>query len=163
MKSVYLGAVTLCVGLALAPQGEAREFADIYTECGLGAMIAPNNAAVAAVTNVTWDLGTTAISSDVTSEETCQGGKEKSASLIYNGYASLEKDLAAGEGEYLTALLEIAGYEPSERDEAGRALRVRFAALAIEPGYGERSRFENAERLYNALQAQLETRALQNG
>ena len=49
-----------------------REFADIYTECGLGAMIAPNNEAVAAVTNVTWDLGTTAISSDASSEENCK-------------------------------------------------------------------------------------------
>jgi len=60
-----------------AQSASAREFADIYTECGLGAMIAPNNAAVAAVTNVTWDLGTTAISSNASSADSCKGGKTK--------------------------------------------------------------------------------------
>lgn len=73
LSTAALVAATSC-GMAHA-QGEAtgakkkRAFADIYTECGLGTMIAPKNAAVAAVTNVTWDLGTTAISSDDSSED----------------------------------------------------------------------------------------------
>ena len=69
----------------------ARDFADIYTECGLGAMIAPKNEAVAAITNVTWDYGTTAISSNISSPDTCKGGQGKMASFIHDSYESLEK------------------------------------------------------------------------
>jgi len=46
-------------------------------------MIAPINVAV---TNVTWDLGTTAISSDISSQDSCQGGKVKVRVFINNSY-----------------------------------------------------------------------------
>ena len=80
-----LAAVTVLL-LTIPQNSQAREFADIYTECGLGAMIAPRNEAVAAVTNVTWDLGTTAISSDISSQDSCQGGKVKVRVFINNSY-----------------------------------------------------------------------------
>ena len=81
LKLLSLAAV-LGSALLTAPV-QARDFADIYTECGLGAMIAPNNGTVAAVTNVTWDLGTTAVSSNVSSEDSCSGGKKKTAAYIF--------------------------------------------------------------------------------
>lgn len=137
----------------LTTPAEAREFADIYTECGLGAMIAPNNAAVAAVTNVTWDLGTTAISSNATSEDTCAGGSAKSAALIYKSYPELERDIANGEGEHLAALLTIAGAESHEATIA--KLRPEFAALVAADGYADSSRAEKAAALYELLNASI--------
>ncbi len=59
-KRLSVLAFTLTALLMFSQPVSAREFADIFTECGIGAMIAPNNEAVAAVTNVTWDCGTTA-------------------------------------------------------------------------------------------------------
>ena len=133
----------------------AREFADIYTDCGLGAMIAPNNDAVAAVTNVTWDLGTTAISSNATSPETCEGGQGSSAAFIFDAYPSIEKDLAVGSGEHLTAMLSIAGVEESARADLTAQLRADFAELVAIEGYSEQTRYEKAENLYTLLYRQI--------
>lgn len=146
-KSIHLAAASIAL-LMCAGHASAREFADIYTECGLGAMIAPNNAAVAAVTNVTWDLGTTAISSNATSADSCKGGKPKTAAFIFHQYAQLERDLAQGEGKHLTALMTIAGCEA----QAAQTLRTKFATSVAAPSYATQSRFERAEALFDHVQ-----------
>ena len=141
MRKVRITAVLLSTGaLLLTGAANAREFADIYTDCGLGAMIAPNNDAVAAVTNVTWDLGTTAISSNA---------------FIFDAYPSIEKDLAVGSGEHLTALLSIAGVEEAQRGELSAQLRADFAELVAVESYSEQTRFEKAENLYALLYRQI--------
>ena len=141
--------------LLFAGSANAREFADIYTECGLGAMIAPNNEAVAAVTNVTWDLGTTAISSDASSPESCKGGQGNSAAFIYDAYPNIEKDLAVGRGEHLTALLSMAGINETARDDLSIELRNGFSQLVSADGYSEQTRYEKAENLFNLLYSQI--------
>jgi hypothetical protein len=131
--------------------GTAREFADIYTECGLGAMIAPRNPAVAAVTNVTWDLGTTAISSNISCPDSCGGGKAKLASYIYESYESLEKDLATGNGEYLDGLMGLVQYEDQAKKDLIVILRNDFKDIVADPSYTDKSHFEKAEGLYNLV------------
>ncbi len=145
-----IAAVAAVLGL-FAGAAQAREFADIYTECGLGAMIAPNNGVVAAITNVTWDLGTTAISSNASSADTCSGGKKKVAALLVNSYAQVETDLAKGEGEHLAALSVAACGADSQRFHV--ALRQEFAALVAQPGYAAQGRVEKASALYDATAA----------
>ncbi len=81
--------LALSVSITFASFAMAREFAEIYTDCGLGAMIAPRTPAVAAVTNVTWDLGTTAISSNISSPDSCMGGQAKMAAFIKDGVKPL--------------------------------------------------------------------------
>jgi hypothetical protein len=147
MKKTMLGAAAAAM-LLVAGQASAREFADIYTDCGLGAMIAPKNGAVAAVTNVTWDLGTTAISSNASSADTCQGGKVKTAAFVFQQYAQLEKDLAQGEGKHLAALMTIAGCPAG----AAQTLRANFAAAVASPAYATKTRYEQAEALYGQVQ-----------
>ena len=154
VKKFAGAAALISLGFASSAFAE-REFADIYTECGIGAMIAPNNAAVAAVTNVTWDLGTTAISSNATSEDQCKGGGGKSAALIYEAYPSIEKNLANGEGEYLTALLNVAGVAEADHASVIAELRPAFAEVVGAADYSERSRFDKAETLYNLLHASI--------
>ncbi len=156
MKRICLIAVSAlfaCAGYATASD---REFADIYTDCGLGALIAPRNDAVAAVTNVTWDSGTTAISSDSSSPESCKGGKESAAAFILDAYPSIESDLARGSGEYLSTLLTIAGCEQSIRSEVAEALRADFGKVAAAGDYSESTRFDQAETLYNVLNHRIE-------
>lgn len=150
-KGVFLA----IAALTFAGTANAREFADIYTECGLGAMIAPNNAAVAAVTNVTWDLGTTAISSNASSPDSCAGGKGDSAAFIYDTYPSIEKDLAVGAGEHLTALLSIAGVDEAAHAEFSAKLRDGFSDLVAAEDYTEQTRYQKAENLYNLLYLQI--------
>ena len=144
-----------CGALALPQQSEAREFADIYTDCGIGAMIAPNNDAVAAVTNVTWDLGTTAISSNASSPETCQGGETESVALIYRSYPELERDLANGEGEHLDALMSLAGVSTEQQAGVIETMRGDFASLVSADDYATSSRETKAAALYDLLYASI--------
>lgn len=136
---------------ATAPSAQAREFADIYTDCGIGAMIAPNNSAVAAVTNVTWDLGTTAVSSNATSPDTCQGGKVKKAAFIHDAYPQLAQDLSRGQGAHLQALVTLSGCRADSQAALAHAVRADFAQLAAAPSYAEQSRFVQARNLFDAF------------
>jgi hypothetical protein len=146
MKIFVLGVLVLA---AYAQPALAREFADIYSDCGIGAIIAPRNGGVAAVTNVTWDCGTTAISSNVTTPGSCQGGQERAAAFIHESYASLEKDIASGSGDHLNTLLTLAGHDADQ--EFAAALRQGFASVVATPGFSEKSRFEKAQALYELV------------
>ena len=146
------------VALAFPQPALARDFAEIYTDCGIGAMIAPSNDAVATVTNVTWDLGTTAISSNISSPDACVGGKARLASFIHNSYDDLERNLASGSGSHLDALIVLAGYDVrTEKDRQARVetLRDGFAGIVADPGYTEKNRYEKAKALYDLVSEQV--------
>lgn len=145
-----LAAITALM-LSTAQDSQAREFADIYTECGLGAMIAPRNEAVAAVTNVTWDLGTTAISSNISSEDTCKGGKAKVAAFINDSYENIEKDLASGNGKYLNTLATLAKKDSQTKEEFISTLRSNFSSIVADNKYNNMSTYEKTEELYNTI------------
>lgn len=161
VKAMRMCALTLLGAAAFAQPVMARDFADIFTECGLGALIAPKNEAVAAVTNVTWDLGTTAVSSNISSPQTCAGGQPKTAAFIYDSYESLETDFASGYGTHLDALMTLVGYESQARQDLTTAVRTDFATLVADPGYTEQSRFEQAQALYDVLYKHIENGSLE--
>ena len=154
----------LAVMLALPQYGMAREFGEIYTDCGIGGLIGSaigsdedsiaNVAAV--VSNITFDLGTTAISSNTTSPDTCARGEAKTAAFIYESYDSLEADLASGHGVYLDALAALAGHEEDTRDRFVAGVRSGFARLVAVPDYPEQDRFTRSEALYNLVKEQPE-------
>lgn len=146
-KTLVLGA--LIGAVALVQTAQAREFADIYTECGLGAIIAPNNTTVAAITNVTWDLGTTAISSDLSSPESCQGGSVEVASFILNSQDQIEADLAQGDGQYLSALVGM--YECQSGAELKGAFRDSLSGLAADSSYQNASKVSKADMMYSTF------------
>ena len=146
----------LVLMMALPQIGMAREFAEIYTDCGIGGMIAPRSDAVAAVTNVTWDLGTTAISSNISSPDSCSGGQAEKAAFIHDSYDALELDLASGHGTYLDALAALAGHEGQAQQRFVTAVRAGFAKLVAAPDYHEQNRFAKAEALYNLVNGESE-------
>lgn len=152
MKNKALLSAVILSAITVSQPSIAREFADIYTECGLGAMIAPKNETVAAITNVTWDLGTTAISSNVSSPDTCQGGNKKAAAFIYDAYEHIEKDLARGSGTYLDTLLALSGCQAGARPAITSALRADFSNVVANPGYAGMARYDQASGLYDIYQ-----------
>ncbi|WP_235956226.1 hypothetical protein [Grimontia sedimenti] len=42
--------------------------------------------AAAGISNVIWDLGTTAVSSNISSQETCEGSRVKAAMFIQDNF-----------------------------------------------------------------------------
>lgn len=145
-----LAAVTALI-LSMSQDSQAREFADIYTECGLGAMIAPRNEAVAAVTNVTWDLGTTAISSNISSQESCKGGQAKVAAYINNSYENIEKDLASGNGKYLDTLVSLSNNSSESKDVFISNLRADFSSIVASSDYSTLTTYQKSQKLYNII------------
>jgi hypothetical protein len=154
-KLFKLASISLLIIASFSQVSFAREFADIYTECGLGAMIAPKNEAVAAVTNVTWDLGTTAISSNISSPDSCAGGKEKMAAFINDSQDLLINELASGNGDYLDALTILAGVDQNQKDAFIAALRVDVSKALENSNFSTLSSFDKAQMLYNLVDSNL--------
>ncbi len=139
-----------------ASEKNGRSFGDIYKECGLGGMIGKavggqTGDVLAIVTNITWDLGTTAISSDMSSDDLCSNTNVKTAMLIHEGYPQLEKEIAAGEGKYLKALASLAKKENQTEEAFIAELRTKFSAIVAQSDYTKLTQYEKAERLFNAL------------
>lgn len=154
LASAALAVSLLC---GVSQQAAARDFFGIYTDCGLGAMIAPQNPVIAAITNVTWDWGTTAISSNISSADTCKGGKAKTAALMIESYPSLERDIARGEGAHLSTLMAMAGCPTSAHAEVAQAVRTDFAAtLEARPDLSEQGRYEQARSLHDNFYQRLD-------
>lgn len=114
-------------------------------------MLFPDDPVIAVFTNVTSYLGTTAVLSNASLPEACKDEMATAASLIYETYPMIEKDLAAGRGEHLTAMLETAGCAAGSHDEITAGVRGELAGAAADAAYEEQSRFEKSESLYNAV------------
>jgi hypothetical protein len=145
MKTVIIS--TLMVGaLTLATMGSAKaEKLNPWQSCGVGAIVFPENGAAAAISNIIWDLGTTAVSSNISSQENCAGEQAKTAMFIQATLPVLEQEVATGEGEYVTAMLELRGCETTSHKAIINAVRKDIAQKPT----------DNAEALYNVLEEQV--------
>lgn len=151
-KKMIIAAVACC---AMAQSASAVDFAHAYKQCGLGGIIGNavgnESGIVAIITNVTWDLGTTAVISDAT--DACSDKSGKMASLIHNSYTPLEQDLAQGQGEYLDTLLATAECDATVQPSVVSHVREGFSAQVAAPGYASQTQFEKSENLFNLFQA----------
>ncbi len=155
MKKLILAGAVAAV-MAFAPQAQARDFGQIYTQCGLGGLIAGSVPVLAVITNITWDLGTTAISSEATTPEACHGGAAKTAAFINDAAPQLEQDLARGQGQHLAALLELSGCSAAAQPAITTALRGDLSAVLSAPGAASRTSYQQAEALYDLYTARLQ-------
>lgn len=155
MKKILVATMVLVASFTISQTSNAREFAKIYQDCGIGGIIGnaidPNQPVWAIITNVTWDLGTTAVLSDALSPDTCSSGNAMAATFIHDSYAPIEQDLASGQGEYLDSLVATAGCSEDSRADLSAAVRQEFAERVAISDYADQTRFQKAEGLYNIL------------
>lgn len=144
MTKLKLSVATIAMTMLFTSQVHAdeRSFGDIYKECGIGAMIFNDTPVAAAVSNIIWDLGTTAVSSNISSAENCEGGKAKMASFIMKSYDNLEVEIASGEGKYMDTLLSMT-------DKDVETLRSEFSEVVASSEYATLNQEQKAEKLYN--------------
>lgn len=160
LKAIKISIIMAILALvAFSQPCMARDLNEIYSECGLGALLFPKSPGLAASSNCFWDWGTTATSSDITSPDTCAGGKEKVARFIYESYESLEKDLASGSGTHLEGLMALLGPEVQSKENFVKSLRHDFAKVVAESSYTAKSRFEKVEALYSLIYKHVEDAA----
>lgn len=127
---------------------ETKDMQGIFEECGLGALLFPRWPVGASVSNFTWDLGTTATTSGLTTPGACKGEKAKLAAYIYKSYDSIEKDLAKGDGKYLDMLALLSEKTSEEKEVFIQGVRARLREIVEKDDYSSLSRLEKAKSLY---------------
>lgn len=142
MKKLLL--VLVC--LSAFPQFASAR--NVWRECGIGGMIFTKTGWAAVVSNVIWDLGTTATTSNVSSDELCEGtAASLTAKYVNESYALLEEEIAVGEGEHLAAMLDIMGC--AQHENMIQSLRQDLSQKMAQPNYRTQSHNQKAESFYN--------------
>ncbi len=152
LKKISMIAATLMtMGTAAAAQGMGPENVNPWQQCGIGIAVFPDNGTAAAISNVIWDLGTTAVSSALSSPENCQGTSMSAAMFIQRAHDPLITDTAVGEGEYLNTLLTGIACDESVKPAVVADLRDYMAAQVQDASYVEMDHSAKAEAYFMAL------------
>lgn len=161
MKKVrHITVLVLLPMIALQARAGEKEI-NPWTDCGIGALVfsgidGKTGKILAAVSNLTWDLGTTAVSSATSSPGTCNGVETTSAIFIQQNIRVVEEQIATGEGEHLNALLDIYGCSSDVKPAILKSLRTEAHQLFAEPSYHEADRAKQAEALWSDLNTVIE-------
>ncbi len=121
-----------------------------WQDCGIGAMVFDNDTG-AAISNIIWDLGTTAVSSNISSQDNCNGKKAQTAIFIKRTYNNIIEETAIGEGEHITAMFDLFKLDTNKREQAIEAIRTDMTALLASSNYIELSQSDKAEKYFNSL------------
>lgn len=146
MKKVFLYSLFASIVLS-ANFASAR---NVWRECGIGGMIFKKTGWAAITSNIIWDLGTTATSSNVSSDDLCEGSSASAAGLIFETYAVLEEEVAMGKGQHLTAMLNMLGCSESSKAAVVTGLRSDLNVQMSKANYSTNSKSENAEIFFNS-------------
>ncbi|MFT6789327.1 MAG: hypothetical protein ACJAVX_002700 [Pseudoalteromonas rhizosphaerae] len=146
MLKATVTAVVLAGAFIAAPL-QAKEGLNPWQDCGIGAMVFPENGTAAAISNIIWDLGTTAVSSNISSVGSCEGAGAKTALFIQQTFPVLEQEIAEGEGEYVTAMLNVRGCDASSHGQIVNAIRSDFATKPA----------QNPQALYAIVESKVTT------
>jgi hypothetical protein len=152
-----LMALTLSIAVSASVATNAAETKSVgsgpnpFSDCGIGAALFPTSPVGAVISNIIWDVGTTAVVSATASPETCSGKNMQAAAYILETYDSLVEDTAKGQGDHLEALLSIMEVSESSRLEATSNLRQSIAEVVSSSGYSQSNVATKAEAFYTSM------------
>lgn len=151
-RNFFASLLVLCATALFVDSAHAeRKFGQIYRECGLGAMISKSDPTLALVSNITTDLGTTAILSNATTPDTCKGSSVKTALFIHESYNALASDLSRGNGAYLDSLAALNGWSGDKQRAVSDQIRADFATVVASNGYSDKTKLEKSEALFEIV------------
>jgi Protein of unknown function (DUF3015) len=156
MKILKVAALALVLAVPTLASAQAKKSLNPWIDCGIGAMIFAETDWAAVTSNVIWDLGTTAVTSDQSSQNTCNSKKAKTAMYIGATYASLSEEAVKGDGTHLRAMLQVAGCDTAAHGSMIATLRSDFGQALRAPGYAAMSHSAKAEGFYNLVQTSVE-------
>jgi Protein of unknown function (DUF3015) len=149
-----LAAVSTTASAADAPAAPKKDL-NPWTDCGIGAMIFSEYPVAAVISNVIWDLGTTAVTSNMASQNTCSGKNAKAAMFIGTTYANLEEETVKGNGQHVSAMLNIMNCDASAHANIISAVRADFVKTLSSDSYSEKAKLAKAEAYYDVVQAKV--------
>ena len=157
-KGIYMKkTITTVAAIAALSLASTHSFAqdsklNPWQDCGIGAMIFPDNNTAAAISNVIWDLGTTAVTSASASEDSCNATRVQTARFVTESLPNLEEDIVKGEGQHLTAMLNLMGCGTAEKNVVSTAIRNDFSSVMSNPTYSEMDLQQKAESLFTVAE-----------
>ncbi|MBU2883888.1 DUF3015 domain-containing protein [Psychrosphaera sp. B3R10] len=123
----------------------AKAVKNAWTDCGIGALIFKDMPVAAAVSNIIWDLGTTALISMAASPEQCKGINVASAVFINESIEQIETDISKGEGRHATAMLSLMGCDVANHAKVTAAIRND---IATDESFAELASTAKAQAMY---------------
>lgn len=121
-----------------------------FSDCGIGAAIFSNNVA-ASISNVIWDIGTTAVTSATASPETCNGKDAVVAEFIFESYDNLMEETANGSGQHISSLMNILELNEEVHADVISTIRMDMTSALSESTYSTLSSIEKAEIFYHSI------------
>lgn len=153
--SKFMAVLAVAMSFVLPVSAQAEESINPWVDCGIGAMIFPGTPVGAVISNVIWDLGSTAVTSAGVSRNTCEGKRVKMAMFIGTTYANLEEETVQGEGRHVRAMLNLASCQPAAHADIMRSVRAEFAQSLQNSAYAQKADLVKAQDYYNLVQAKL--------
>jgi hypothetical protein len=141
-------ALTLSMSSVSFAGGKGDGHLNPWTECGIGAMIFSDTGWAAAISNVIWDLGTTASSTTSSSPGACEGDTIKVAALINETYNNFEEETANGSGQHIVAALNKLGCDSQAHGAITASIRSDFNTMVRDPSYADQTNSQKAEAYY---------------
>ncbi len=132
---------------SMAVSGSALAGPNPFKDCGIGAALFSETHWAAVISNVIWDLGTTAVTSATASPETCSGSDVKTAQFILDNYENLAEETAKGSGEHLTAMLTVLGCRSESHGAIVSSVRSEMADKVSSPSYSQETILNKASDL----------------
>lgn len=154
--------LSLLIATALLPSISQAAGKNAWTQCGIGAAIFSKTGWAAAISNVIWDLGTTATTSSSSSPSQCAGKGASVGKLIYENYANVEEETAAGQGEHLNAMITILGCDSSVKADMIQDVRSDFLKDVQNSSFSGKSTVEKTEVLLNNVMDKAENKYAKN-
>lgn len=156
MKKYLLGGLLGAAIIASTPVTFAETKAagsgpNPFVDCGIGAALFPETHWAAVSSNVIWDIGTTALTSATASPETCSGKTVEAAQFILETYDNLAEESAKGNGEHLTAVLNIMECGASSHAPTTQAIRENVSNLIGESNYNSLSTTDKANSMFQII------------
>lgn len=149
MKTTFKALSIVSFALFAISPASAEKDLNPWQDCGIGSMVFPDNGTASAISNVIWDLGTTAVTSASASEDNCASNRAKTAQFINEAYNQLEEDLVKGDGEHLATLASVMSC--SKTDVV--SLRDSLASDLNKDAFESKSKELKAETLFNNAEA----------
>ncbi|WP_017444654.1 DUF3015 family protein [Gayadomonas joobiniege] len=125
MKKITISA--LLAASFISSNAMADDKINPWKHCGIGAIIFDDNGTAAAISNIIWDLGTTAVSSKISSADTCEGKNVVAAKFIQDNFDRVLEETSQGQGEHLTAMLEMLEVNTANQPQVITAIRTKMA------------------------------------
>lgn len=122
-----------------------------FSDCGIGAAMFSETKWAAVTSNVIWDAGTTAVTSAISSPQTCNGKRVETAQFIIDNYDNIVEETARGRGEHLTAMLQVRGCDAKAHADIVSEVRSDMGQVVGKSGYENQSLTQKASDLFDAV------------